>query len=374
MGIYKRSGSKLWWVRIYVRGGSRDNQKVIRVSTGTDDEAKALAIERTLMSAYNRTMGADRLHKIIDALTGCDNNTKDYLPVSMVFDEHKRWVSTINKKLSKGTLAHRGSACARFIQWVGKCYPSAAYAENVDRKCALAYSEHLNKEGLKSKSRRNNIGDLGTVWASLMRIRDGITSNPWTLVLPQVSDDYRRGVPFTRDDESKVIAAADACGHGWGLACRIARYTGLRYGDAVTLRLGDVDLSAGVISVTPSKTRRHQISLRIPINKRLLKSILALQSKASNPKPEDFLIPELGGRFPLEFKPCKFSKVLEAAGVETGKYTFHSWRHTFRTRLAEAGVSDEIARRLGGWTNDGMALHYDHDGRLADLRKAVDKI
>ena len=52
--------------------------------------------------------------------------------------------------------------------------------------------------------------------------------------------------------------------------------------------------------------------------------------------------------------------------------TFHSWRHTFRTRFAEAGVSDEIAKRLGGWTVDKTAMRYDHDGRIAELAAAVE--
>ena len=63
--------------------------------------------------------------------------------------------------------------------------------------------------------------------------------------------------------------------------------------------------------------------------------------------------------------------MLLKAGV-SGNFTFHSWRHTFRTRLAEAGVSDEIAKRLGGWTVDKTAMRYDHDGRLGELAVAVE--
>ena len=69
---------------------------------------------------------------------------------------------------------------------------------------------------------------------------------------------------------------------------------------------------------------------------------------------------------------ARIAEVLKAAGV-TGDYTFHSWRHTFRTRLAEAGVSDELAKRLGGWTVDKTAMRYDHDGRIAELRAAVEQ-
>ena len=63
--------------------------------------------------------------------------------------------------------------------------------------------------------------------------------------------------------------------------------------------------------------------------------------------------------------------MLRAAGV-SGHHTFHSWRHTFRTRLSEAGVSDEIAMRLGGWTQRSTAARYDHAERLDDLRHAVE--
>jgi integrase len=51
-------------------------------------------------------------------------------------------------------------------------------------------------------------------------------------------------------------------------------------------------------------------------------------------------------------KVSPFKDVLAKAGIKEGGHTFHSWRHTFRTRLSEAGVSDDLAKRLGGWTED----------------------
>ena len=35
-------------------------------------------------------------------------------------------------------------------------------------------------------------------------------------------------------------------------------------------------------------------------------------------------------------------------------------------------MSDEIAKRLGGWTVDKTAMRYDHDGRIAELAAAVE--
>ena len=61
------------------------------------------------------------------------------------------------------------------------------------------------------------------------------------------------------------------------------------------------------------------------------------------------------------------------AGIADQGYTFHSWRHTFRTRLSEAKVSTELAKKLGGWTEDATAARYDHAERVEELRAAVEK-
>jgi integrase len=48
-------------------------------------------------------------------------------------------------------------------------------------------------------------------------------------------------------------------------------------------------------------------------------------------------------------------------------------RHAYRTRLSEAGVSDDLAKRLGGWTEDSTAARYDHAERVEELRAAIEK-
>jgi integrase len=59
-----------------------------------------------------------------------------------------------------------------------------------------------------------------------------------------------------------------------------------------------------------------------------------------------------------------FRAILKAAGV-TGA-TFHSWRHTFRTRISEAGAPQEIAMALGGWSQAATAGMYSHDWGALD--------
>ena len=64
-----------------------------------------------------------------------------------------------------------------------------------------------------------------------------------------------------------------------------------------------------------------------------------------------------------------FSAVLKRAGVVGRR--FHDFRHTFASRLADAGVGTEVIKRLGGWNVTATALRYQHSERLGELREAI---
>jgi integrase len=371
MSIYKQAQSSNWWIKVYVRG------KPMRVSSGTADRKVAENIERTLRMGQGGNAPVDALHKLLDAICGAEDRHKNDLPIENVFAMYQTYLKRVKKIIAPSTLASRSRVAARLTEWVKEVYPSAFTAERVDRACAVAYAESLMTEKprrrskkrsfcLKDKSRQNIINDLASIWEGLMRSTDSIKANPWKLVRPDVHDS-ESGQPFTGEQVTAVLGAADAAGHGWGLACRIALYTGLRYGDVATLEWSDVDLDKAVIKTTPNKTARHKVVVEVPIAKPLLEAFKQQTDRTGE------VLPAMALYYPEQYLPFKFRKVLELAKIE-GRYTFHSFRHTFRTRLAEAGVSDEIAKRLGGWTNDKMADHYDHSKRIEELRAAVAKI
>ena len=89
----------------------------------------------------------------------------------------------------------------------------------------------------------------------------------------------------------------------------------------------------------------------------------------------DFVLPKHAAVYPHVRRvegPGPYVAILEKAGLAGKGYTFHSWRHTFRTRLSEAKVSSELAKKLGGWTVDKTAERYDHAERVEELRAAVE--
>lgn len=364
MAIYKRPSSRFWWYS--VRDGKGGH---IRGSTGTENKEIAESISNAVRSARKRLLPADRLHAVIDALLGASK--PESLTLAAVWAEYARHVAKTGKVLAKTTVDKRRLAVTRFAEWAKDHRPACASAEDVDRACASAYAEYLANQGTKGKTRANILSDLGTVWVGLMTMRDGVTANPWKLFVPETNDSERLEA-FTQEQETAILKAADNAGNGWGLACRIARYTGLRYGDIAMLTWDRIDLDGGWISLAPSKTARHGIAVRVPIVTQLDAALRA--ALAHRGLETSFVLPVHARVYPRTHAsngPGLFSQVLESAKLNVRGFTFHSWRHTFRTRLAEAGVSNDLAKRLGGWTEDTTAARYDHAERAAELRAAV---
>jgi integrase len=179
--------------------------------------------------------------------------------------------------------------------------------------------------------------------------------NPFSGVATAPTLDSTRRRAFTESEISAILAAAR--GGEWYGPSLVALYTGLRLSDIRGLTWdGNFDQDMQFLHVRPQKTARHGITVAMPIHD-VLRSYFQAQKRIG-----PLVFPELNvARRWGKWAKSGFTKVLEKAKVPTEGATFHSWRHTFRTRLAAAGVSHDIARRLGGWTRELTAERYNHD-------------
>ena len=378
MSLYKRPTSRFWWFKIRT-----PDRKCLQKSTNTEDRAKAAMVEQAVIKAYGKTTPIAKMHAMIDMIYGADASG---MPLAEIWPAYSQWREATNKTIGETTLRKRRNAIERFIEWAKKSWPNATTAESVDRQVAVAFAASLAAEGTKGKTRKNIIGDLSTLWESLRHVRDDL-KNPWPLVRPDAHDS-ERGKPFTREQEKAILQAAAKAGGGWYLASLIARYTGLRYSSVARLTWKEIDFKKGLIRHTPPKTARHNIEVLLPLAAKLRPTLEKAwaERKAAAPQTEvkgsvrtrpldaGYVLPLHAAYYPApEMKggPGAFAPILAAAKIGPG-YTFHSWRHTFRTRLSEAGVSDDLAKRLGGWTEDATAARYDHAERVTEMLAAVD--
>ncbi len=139
--------------------------------------------------------------------------------------------------------------------------------------------------------------------------------------------------------------------------------TGMRRGEITGQRWEDVDFSRKLLAVTRSKTPEGE-SREIPLTVRLFKLLL------ENRKDSGLIVDYKGQ--PVRIVKRSWATALKNAQVRHVR--FHDLRHTFNTRLMEAGVLQEIRMALMGHSA-GSKVHatYTHI-ELPAKRDAIRKL
>lgn len=130
----------------------------------------------------------------------------------------------------------------------------------------------------------------------------------------------------------------------------IALHTGMRLGEILGLRWGDLDLRQRLISIT--KTKNHERKT-LPINDVLYEEIAKLPRHMTSP----YLFFHPDGTRILRIDRS-FHSALKRAGIED--FRFHDLRHTFASHLAMRGVSLPTIGTLLGHKDPKMTKRYAH--------------
>ncbi len=138
--------------------------------------------------------------------------------------------------------------------------------------------------------------------------------------------------------------------------------TGMRRGEILGLRWADVDLAAGILTARETKNGKPRL---IPLNDPLASELRGI--RATGPDSElVFPNPETGKPF------VDIKKSFKAACAELGIFDlrFHDLRHTYATRLVEAGADVATVRDILGHSSIKVTDRYTHSN-LDRMKKAV---
>jgi integrase len=173
-----------------------------------------------------------------------------------------------------------------------------------------------------------------------------IAANPLARLKMARERRTRRQVLSVAEEELLVPAAKE---HLRGMIIA-ALDTGMRRGEVTGQRWEDVDFSRKLLFVTRSKTPEGE-SREIPLTDRLLEYLL-------HRRQSEGLVFHYNGQ-PLRIVKRSWKTALKNAGIRHVR--FHDLRHTFNTRLMEAGVLQEIRMALMGHST-GSKIHatYTH--------------
>ena len=175
---------------------------------------------------------------------------------------------------------------------------------------------------------------------------------------------------LTPNEEARIL---EACPPDVRPAMVFAVNTGIRQGELVSLTWGQVDIQRKIITLTADKTKTKR-TRRVPLNAPALE---ALKSLPRGIAPTATVFPVIAGRdhrdLVRRFKWAVEKTKINEGVIPSQRVTWHTLRHTFASRLVQAGVNLLTVQRLLGHTTLAMVQQYAH---LADthLQAAVDTL
>jgi integrase len=140
--------------------------------------------------------------------------------------------------------------------------------------------------------------------------------------------------------------------------------SGMRRKELLTQRREHIDLHRRVLQVTCSKTPEGD-AREVPLTARLT----ALFTNMLRDKREGLLFTYKGR--PIHRIKTAWKAAVRRAGIRV--FRFHDLRHTFNTRLMEAGVIQDVRMAIMGHSPGGTNALYTHI-ELPAMRKAIRKL
>jgi len=149
----------------------------------------------------------------------------------------------------------------------------------------------------------------------------------------------------------------------------VALNTGLRRGELFSLRWSDIDLDGAMLTVRAAAAKSGD-SRRVPLNAEA-QAVLRAWNKQAKPKNvESFVFPGADGE---RLTNCNKAWAAIVKSAKLINFRLHDLRHSFASKLVQAGVDLNTVRELMGHADISMTLRYGH---LApeNLKAAVAKL
>ncbi len=231
-----------------------------------------------------------------------------------------------------------------------------------------AYRCRLRQEGKATYSSHHVEMEYAREWFAWLRRQRLIGANPFDeFPMPKAFD---LQLPLPPADQIAAFFAAIDAGPQSVLdraVFLLMRGCGLRPGEVVSLRIGDVSLADRTVQVWGKGDKQRTI----PIPSRTAQALdeyRAMQGPAPSDTPL-FMLPNMR---PLTYEDLRirFRELKTEVGLAWPRGP-HLWRHVFATRLAESGADPKLIQILLGHATMNMVIRYTH-ADPEDVRSALE--
>ncbi len=271
------------------------------------------------------------------------------------------------KGLAASTLSAYGRDLAAFLNHLERRH--ITQPQDVQGGDVVSFLEGLQRRGLSARTRARMLAALRGFFAFLVR-EEIIPANPTRdLHLPRLGQRLPRSLS---PDEVKQLLAK----HGDGVLAQrdgamieLVYATGLRVSEVVSLKVSQVNLEAGYLTVMGKGSNERAVPIGTFARQRVLDYLQQARPKILNGRMSAHLFVNRAGRkLSRQGFWLRLRRVVLQAGVN-GKVSPHTLRHAFATHLVERGADLRAVQMMLGHADISTTQIYTHVAR--DRLRAV---
>ena len=323
MGIYRRPDSQTWWMSMQING------QRARLNTMVEDRqlAEELFCAWKTEIARARWLGApspDGDHTVAELLT--------------------QYLKMVTPRKSSGSQERDRITLARFATRWGKL---------LLRDLTTLLIEEYLAERIVRVSFATVSKELGILKAAFRcAIRWGWASRSPFIGIVLNQEGTARTRWLSEDEEAQFLVH---CGTWLRDIVILGLDTGLRPGNLVRFQRAWVQLAEACLIIPREQTKTKKLPLTIPLTKRAADIILRYFESTRS----EYLFVSTAGH---PYTCAEVNRALQRAAVTAGlqNICLYTLRHTFISRLVQAGVSLPEVAALAGHRDIKMTLRYAH--------------
>lgn len=331
---------QIWWTKYKSSEG-----KVVQRSLETSDRKLAAKIEAKI-----KTQIAEG--KYFDVPMSQDKTVKDLM---------ERYLSICSTKKARSSLRRDTMI---FRKHLFPFFGGATLLTQIKPNMLADYKAYRCKAGVVSETVNKELVLLKAAYNVAIREWEWVDVNPVCRIKMEKSPEAR--VRYLAAEEFSRLF--NACAEWIKPMVVVARYTGMRRGNLLSLKWEQVDLSRKLITLPKSKTTRYSIPMCEHVHQVLFDLAQGSHLESDN------VFREPNGK---AYNPTRIWRAFRTACDTVGivDFRWHDLRHDFASQLAQSGVEILKIQKLLNHADLRMTLKYAHlaPGNLAEAVNVLDR-
>ena len=322
MALFRRG--RVWWMGFSYHG------KQVRRSTEVTDKKLAEKI-------YHKVMVQIAEGKWYPPEAGADKTVRELL---------ERYLTDYSAPNKAPTTHHSDKSRAQHLI---RAFGDLTLRE-MRPSLIAAHKSKRRTDGAAAKTINNELTLLSHAFQFAVKEWEWVAENP----VHKVSKEKVRNLIerwLTPEEEARLLAASPV----WLQEIIVfAANTGLRQSEILNLQWCNVDLFRRTITLLEQKNGGRDT---LPVNVKTL-NVLKARAKVRSLTTDYVFYNGAGNRRDARDLLRVFYPVMRKADVK--RFRFHDLRHTFATRLVQAGCDIYTVQKLGRWKTISMVMRYAH--------------